>query len=164
MSSISSSNIISSSILRHDKKITSYKIALLRAINDVALTFPGLGTSDQPVLVPLRALAEFWIAYYWPFVDPNQPIWQGPRYARHQGLTNDMAFRSKLADSRRAWEQVWGLSSLPSDGYVVMNEMRVPRKRAQYPGKLQAVYNQAIGAISRTLEMPIRHAGPASPT
>jgi hypothetical protein len=35
MSSISSSNIISA-ILRHDKKITSYKIALLRAINDVA--------------------------------------------------------------------------------------------------------------------------------
>jgi hypothetical protein len=159
MSSISSSNIIST-ILRHDKKITSYKIALLRAINDVALAFPGLGTSDQPILVPLHALAEFWIAYYWPFVDPNQPIWQGPRYTRSQGLSNDMAFRSDLADLRRAWEQVWGLSSLPSDGYVVMNEMRAPRKRARYPGELQAAYDQAIGAISRTLEMPIRHAGP----
>jgi len=49
---------------------------------------------------------------------------------------------------------------LPSDGYVVMNEMRAPRKRAQYPGELQTAYDQAVGAVSQTLEMPIRHAGP----
>ncbi|MBN1922090.1 MAG: HIT family protein, partial [Anaerolineae bacterium] len=31
---------ILSTILRHDAKVTSYKIALLRAINDVALNYP----------------------------------------------------------------------------------------------------------------------------
>jgi hypothetical protein len=160
VSNRSSSNIIST-ILRHDTKVTSYKIALLRAINDVALSFPGLGQSSQPVLVPLRTLAEFWVAYYWPFVDPNQPIWQGPRSTRRQGVvTNDMAFRPELTDLRLAWERWWGVVSLPPDGYVIMNEMHVPRKRAQYSTELQEAYNRAIRAISRTLEMPIRHAGP----
>ena len=153
-----SSNIIST-ILRHDRKITSYKIALLRAINDVALSFPGLGQSGQAVLVPLRVLAEFWIAYYWPFVDPNQPIWQGARAVRREGLANDMAFRSELTELRRSWEGVWGLS-LPSDGYVVMSEMRVSRRREQLSAELRTAYKRAIGAISRALEMPIHHAGP----
>ena len=30
------------SFLKHDSKVTSYKIALLRSINDVVLTYPGL--------------------------------------------------------------------------------------------------------------------------
>jgi hypothetical protein len=156
---VQSSNIIST-ILRHDKKITSYKIALLRAINDVALSFPGLGQSDQAVLVPLRVLADFWVAYYWPFVDPNQPIWQGARAARREGLANDMIFRLELTQLRRRWEQAVGLPSLPSDGYVVVNEMRVPRRRDQHPVELRAAYKRAIRAISRALEMPICHAGP----
>ncbi len=33
---------ILSTILKHDKKQNSYKIALLRAINDVVLNFPDL--------------------------------------------------------------------------------------------------------------------------
>jgi hypothetical protein len=159
VSSISSSNVIST-ILRHDAKVTSYKIALLRAINDVALAFPGLGQTNQPVLLPLRILADFWIAYYWPFIDPNQPVWQGPRYKRQRGLTNDMAFRPEITNLRQAWEDWWGISSLPSDGYLVINEMRVPRKRALYPAHLQAAYDSAVRAICHTLEMPIRHAGP----
>jgi hypothetical protein len=158
MLSVSSSNVIST-ILRHDRKVTSYKIALLRAINDVALAFPGLGATRQPVLVPLAALAEFWIAYYWPFVDPEQPIWQGPRNRRQHGLNNDMAFRRELADLRSAWEEMWGLKTVPSDGYVVMNEMRIPRKRAKYAAEFQAMYDLTINTISRTIEYPIRYAG-----
>lgn len=71
-------NVIST-ILKHDNKQTSYKIALLRAINDIALSFPDLRSFDQDVAVPLKLLAQFWVAYYWPFVKPNQPILQGVR-------------------------------------------------------------------------------------
>jgi hypothetical protein len=63
-----------STILRHDAKVTSYKIALLRAINDVVLSFPDLRTYEQDVAAPLRLLAEFWVAYYWGFVQPVSPI------------------------------------------------------------------------------------------
>ncbi|MBW4462157.1 MAG: hypothetical protein KME47_18235 [Nodosilinea sp. WJT8-NPBG4] len=48
-----------STILKHDKKVTSYKIALLRAINDVVLTYPDLRTYEKDVAIPLKLLAEF---------------------------------------------------------------------------------------------------------
>jgi len=157
---VSSSSVIST-ILRHDVKITSYKIALLRAINDVVLAFPDVGKSNHPVAVPIRILAEFWVAYYWPFVRVNRPIWQGRRAVRLQGRANDMAFRAHLTNLRRIWESLWQVSSRSSDGFIVVNEMRVPRKRAQHPVHAQTAYDGAIAAIARTIEqMPIRHAGP----
>lgn len=76
MTVIASDKVIST-ILKHDSKVTSYKIALLRAINDVVLTFPDLRTYESDVAIPLKLLAKYWIAYYWPFVDPAQPIRQG---------------------------------------------------------------------------------------
>jgi hypothetical protein len=84
-------------ILRHDAKVTSYKLALIRAINDVVLSFPDAGAHDRPVAIPLRVLAEYWVAYYWPFVDPHTPISQGPHSLRNGVLANDMAFRPALA-------------------------------------------------------------------
>jgi hypothetical protein len=36
-------------ILRQDRKQNSYKVALIRAINDVVLSFPDAGTHDQPL-------------------------------------------------------------------------------------------------------------------
>src|SRR5687768_12213769 len=62
-----------STILKHDKKLTSYKLALLRSINDVVLSFPDLARDGRDVAVPLRSLAEFWVAYYRPFCDPAGP-------------------------------------------------------------------------------------------
>ncbi len=84
---------IISTILKHDKKVNTYKFALLRAINDVALSFPDLRSFDRDVAVPLKLLAQFWVAYYWPFVKPNQPILQGQRAILGDELRNDMAFR-----------------------------------------------------------------------
>jgi|GEM_PF-6640629 len=92
MTAITSDKVIST-ILKHDTKVTSYKIALLRAINDVVLTYPDLRTYQSDVAVPLKLLAEFWVAYYWSFVDPDSPIQQGQK-AKRQGQTiNDMAFK-----------------------------------------------------------------------
>ena len=58
----SSPNQIITSILKHDRKVNSYKIALVRAINDVALNFPDLAAAGQSVAVPLKLLAELWLA------------------------------------------------------------------------------------------------------
>lgn len=53
-----------STILKHDRKTNSYKIALLRAINDVALAFPDVGHAGYDIAIPLRLLAQHWVAYY----------------------------------------------------------------------------------------------------
>jgi hypothetical protein len=150
---------IISTILKHDAKVASYKIALLRSINDVVLSYPDLSTYNSDVVVPLRALAEYWVAYYWPFANPAGPIMQGPRAQRAGILRNDISFRSQLTQLRQAWEILSG-SAKPADGFWLINELRVPRKRASYPSALLKLYTRAVRSISKAIEMPIRHAGP----
>jgi len=72
------SHRVISTILRHDAKQTSYKSALLRALNG-EVAYPGLRFDGRDVPVPLRVLAESWVAYYWPFVASGEPIDQGVR-------------------------------------------------------------------------------------
>lgn len=149
-----------STILKHDAKVTSYKIALLRAINDIVLSFPDLQTFNQDVAIPLWALARFWIAYYWPFVEKSSPIMQGPRSMRDGKLTNDMSFRDEISAFRAEWEKTWQEISHPSDGFLAINELRIPRKRRTYPVALLKAYSSAVGSISEAIKMPVRHAGP----
>ena len=52
---------ILSTILRHDRKQNGYKIALIRAINDVALSYSFV-SADRHLAIPLRVLAHRWIA------------------------------------------------------------------------------------------------------
>ena len=159
MSLIAQDKVIST-ILKHDSKTTSYKIALLRAINDVVLTYPDLRTYRLPVAVPLKLLAKFWVAYYWPFVDSAAPIQQGQRATRDGKVRNDMAFRPTLSQLRAQWEQAVGGLKNPADGFFLINELKSLRKWQNYPSSLSEALSQAVSAISRTLEMPIRYAGP----
>lgn len=48
-----------STILKHDAKQTSYKIALLRAINDAVLAFHDLRYQTRDIAIPLVTLADF---------------------------------------------------------------------------------------------------------
>jgi hypothetical protein len=107
-------------ILRHDAKVTSYKLALFRAINDVELSFPDAGAHDRPVAIPLRVLAEYWVAYYWPFVNPLTPVSQGPHSLRNRVLANHMPFPPALAALWAAWEKVVGATARPSDGFFLI--------------------------------------------
>jgi hypothetical protein len=131
------------SILRFDTKVNSYKIALARALNDVVLSYPDLSGRSLDVSVPLRKLAEYWLAYYWPFVDPQDPIFQGPRATRRGVLANDMSFRPALTGLRSAWTEHFG-SARPSDGFLLVAELRVPRIAASYPPQLQRAYRVAL--------------------
>jgi hypothetical protein len=152
-------------ILKHDKKTTSYKIALLRAINDVVLSFPdvaetGLESSKyQSIALPLRMLAEFWVAYYWVFTDPQAPIQQGQISMREGMRRNDVSFRPALEELRFEWEKVSGTPSLASDGFFLLSEFKTPRRRLSYPLALQAAHQKAVRSCMDALQQPIRYAG-----
>ncbi|MBW4549063.1 MAG: hypothetical protein KME25_32360 [Symplocastrum torsivum CPER-KK1] len=145
---------IISTILKHDKKVTSYKFALLRAINDVALNFPDLRNFGQDVAVPLKVLAQFWVAYYWPFADANNPIIQ-----RRGG--GSIAFHLELTELRSLWQQELKTISEPSDGFLLSNELRIPRRRALYSPQLLSIYQDVLEKIEKAMvNGPICHAGP----
>lgn len=149
-----------STILRHDRKQNTYKIALLRAINDVVLGFPDLRLAGRGVAVPLRTLAARWIAYFWPFADPTAPVWQGQRGTRGGVRTNDVAFRPHLEALCAVWEASNGPAS-PADGFFLVDALRVPRRRAQFAPALIAAYESAIRQIADTIgKNPVRYAGP----
>ena len=126
----------------------------------MVLTYPDLRTYQLPVAVPLKQLAKFWVAYYWPFVDPALSIQQGQRAMRDGTVRNDMALRPALSALRVQWEQAIGGLKSPADGFFLINELQSTRKWQNYPDSLTKALSQAVGAISRTLEMPIRYAGP----
>ena len=151
------------SILRFDKKVNSYKLALVRALNDVVLSYPDLYGTGLDVCVPLRKLAEYWLAYYWPFADPQDPVMQGPQAMRGGVLGNDMSFRPALTSLRSAWMEHFGTAH-PSDGFLLVAELRVPRIAAGYPPQLQRAYRIALTAVTKALAQPIRYAGPGGET
>lgn len=146
-------------ILRHDRKVTSYKLALIRSINDVAGSFPALAQlGDRArVAIPLRMLAEWWVAYYWPFAGGAYPLLQGAV----AGGKQDISFRPALAELRSALEGAFGAAIAPADGFYLRSELRIARRRALYGERVLAAYEAALRAIMRALEMPIRYAGPA---
>ncbi|WP_027482366.1 HNH endonuclease domain-containing protein [Deinococcus pimensis] len=146
------------SILRHDAKLSTYKIALVRALGDVRLSYLDV-RGEEGVAVPLRLLAEFWLAYYWPFMDDVQPVWQGPRTFCDGVWRNDVSFRPALTQLRNLWRELYGPDT-SADGFTVIHEMRTPRRRASYPSVLREAYGRAITALSDALRQPIRYAGP----
>lgn len=144
--------------MRHDRKVTSYKIALLRALNDVVLAYPDLRFDGRAVAVPLRVLAEAWIAYYWAFVDPTAPVAQGPRSTRDAHLRHDLGFRPHLTELRRAWEGLYGPSGA-AGGWTLTEQFRLPRKRDAYPAELRKRYRDTVAKVATALRQPIRYAG-----
>lgn len=148
-------------IIKHDAKITTYKFALLRAINDIVVAFPDVPDLGRDVAIPLRMIAQYWVAYYWPFMDSEHPIYQGQRAKLKDTLRNDMAFRPVLTALRSEWETTIGGSTKPADGFFLINELRLERRRESYPSSLFRSFRKAVTKISYTVQMPIRYAGPA---
>lgn len=153
------SHRIISTILRHDSKQTSYKIALLRALNDVVLAYPDVGRDGRDVAVPPRSLAEAWVAYYWPFVAEDAPILQGVPSLLHERPRQDVGFRAHLTGLRRAWEEIYGPSGA-AGGWHLVEHLRVERKRAGYPASLRQRYRGTLTRIATALRQPMRYAGP----
>lgn len=142
-------------ILRHDRKVASYKIALIRSINDVVIGFPHIRKDSTPIAIPLRTLARFWVAYYWPFVNSSQGILQG----QHSSGKEDISFRPALVHLREEWEKIAG-PSRPSDGYFLVGEFLSETRMRAYPLALKVAFSAAVNAITTAIQQPIRYAGP----
>jgi len=105
------------------------------------------------VAVPLKVLAQFWVAYYWAFADANNPIIQ-----RRSG--GNIAFHLELTKLRSLWQRELKTVSRPSDGFFLINELRIPRRRALYSPQLLRIYQDVLDKIEKAMvNGPISHAG-----
>jgi len=142
---------IITNILKHESKRTTYKFALVRAINDLALQYPHHPLIPSPVAIPLWMLARLWFAYFWPFVDPAMPIRQG-----HD--QTDMAFREDLTYFRQQWQLANGEDS-SAEGYYVTHVMATSRHTQHCPLELEELYQTCLRKLIKSLHQPIRFAG-----
>lgn len=145
---------ILATLLRHEAKSNSYKFALVRALNDLVLLYPG--PSDQGVIVPLRLVAERWLVSYWAFVG-DAPIYQGARARRATGPGQDLSFRAALTALRGAWEEWTGTRSGPADGALLLAAFQVGRGSLSEP--LQRLTQATISVIAQAVRQPVRYAG-----
>ena len=94
-------------IINRDKKTATYKLALLRALCDIAQTAAHhvRWHGNDTVSVPLGLIAERWLYYYWPLVDAD--ITQ----IRGQGKKKPEAFRADMNELLCAFRNVGGLDA-----------------------------------------------------
>lgn len=87
------------SIINRDRKVATYKFALLRALAEIVQTAPGLVSRNMngTISIPMHAVSDLWIQYYWPFVEDERQIPQtfGKGQIAFYGQLHEMAERFK---------------------------------------------------------------------
>ncbi|WP_151671690.1 methyltransferase domain-containing protein [Nitrincola schmidtii] len=139
------------SVLRNDRKVATYKLALMRAFCDLAdqdeRTVSWLTTTE--VGIPIQHIVMSWLRYYWSFCDGRQLI---PQNNAEANSGKPIAFRSALTTLRTEAEKIYGnhTSSLA----LLMLDI----KRGKVPHPLINLLKQAKAVIQRTIvEGPIKY-------
>jgi SAM-dependent methyltransferase/SOS-response transcriptional repressor LexA len=133
-------------ILNRDQKVATYKLALFRAMSEIAQTQSHLArfTRDGKVSIPNQVIAEKWLLYYWPIFASQSIIRQGT-----SSPGADVAIRPGMERLIAHYATRGGLAAF----YVEWRSGRmnlVARRLA----------SQALAKLKNTIwDMPVRHAG-----
>lgn len=97
------------SVLNKDNKVATYKLALFRSLADIAVTNYKMAdwAHDGRVKLPIIALAEKWVEYYWPIIEAEQFI--------PQTTGREIAFRKQLEALVDYYRSRGGLSAYTLD-------------------------------------------------
>ena len=136
------------SIINRDTKFATYKLALLRSLCDIAQYESGVAEwlTDGSVGVPINAIAERWIEYYWPIVESKVFIPQSG--ADKPDSAKPITFRKSLNELISFYRAAGGLAGFTAD---------------RSAGSLQAFslgpYNGALSKVKAAIKQPVRYAG-----
>jgi SAM-dependent methyltransferase len=138
------------SIINADRKVATYKLALVRALCDIAMTSWAVARWEPggTVSVPLGAVSEKWQQYYWPLLEGDQVI---PQINAESEGGKPIAFRQKLGELIKECRRAGGLSAF---------------SRMQAEGTLPAaaarLSREAVRVIGSTIvKGPVKYAGGA---
>ena len=137
------------SILNRDKKDATYKLALFRALAEIAQTQNHLAayTPEGKVKIPVQSIADKWMLYYWPIFESEMFICQ--RTGEVRGAANGVAIRRPLEALIEIFRATGGMSGFHT---------------ALFSGKLtsdaKVLWQAARAKFQQTIwNMPVRHAG-----
>ncbi len=131
-------------ILAQDRKVATYKLALVRALCAVSRTQAHVVRwGDGVVYVPLWPLAVRWLVYYWPFVNP---AFVAQIRGEHPYSAKPIAFRGALRDLA---------AHFGHDGlYAVLRD--IDEQPMRYRGVLKKIADTIRAG-------PVTHAGTGGP-
>jgi hypothetical protein len=140
-------------VLNRDRKVATYKLALFRALCDIAQTNFHLAEwlPDGRVSVPVHDIAERWIYYYWPLFEDCAffiPQIRGEKAGGHLRI----GFRRQLEELITAFNRSGGL-----DAFAIA--LRNDSLNEQQRELVKAAFDKLIPVIK---EGPVTHAGRSS--
>lgn len=102
-------------VLNRDRKVATYKLALLRGLCDLAAADDHLvdWSHPQEVGIPLDNLAERWLFYYWPLFSSPEFIPQ--IQAENSNSTRPVKFRPSLTQLIAHYRTLGGLDAFAID-------------------------------------------------
>jgi SAM-dependent methyltransferase len=142
-------------ILNRDKKEATYKLALFRALAELALKEPRCvrWRAEGMVGVPLRRIAEKWFRYYWPIFASERFVPQSR--SEGAGSAKQLKFRSAMSALMAPYQgegMHGGLCAWQQD--VAGHRLRADQAQA-----LEACLRVIEAAVR---EGPVRHSGLSS--
>jgi len=138
------------SVLRNDRKTTTYKLALLRAFCDIA------ELDDQAVewlpsgmvALPIQSVAECWLHYYWPLVAAPDLIPQNNSEGKNGG--NPIAFKKELSELIALAEDYYGFG----EGRLskqLLTAFNLDWKKQRLPRELSSQLSKTLTKIANTI-------------
>jgi SAM-dependent methyltransferase/SOS-response transcriptional repressor LexA len=137
------------SILSRDKKDATYKLALFRALAEIAQTQHHLAvfTDKGKVKIPVQAIADKWLLYYWPIFESDLFICQ--RTGEQRDAANGVAIRRPLLALIDCFRSSGGMSGF----HAGLNSGKLSQEA-------EKLWKQARSKFQNTIHtMPVRHAG-----
>ncbi len=137
------------SILSRDKKDATYKLALFRALAEIAQTQHHLAayTHDGKVKIPVQAIADKWLLYYWPIFESEHFICQ--RTGEKRGAVNGVAIRPPLEALIECFRSSGGMSGF----HAGLNSGKLSQQAEKLWKKARSKFQDTIW------NKPVRHAG-----
>ena len=139
-------------ILNRDKKEATYKLALFRALAELATQEPRCAAwrMDGRVGVPVRRVAEKWLMYYW-------PIFASPRFIPQSqnegaGATKPLMFRRPMTDFMAQYQSRGEHGGLTS--------WQLDRQAGRLTSKARADLDRVLKSLVKAIRQgPVRYAG-----
>lgn len=141
------------SVLSKDKKVATYKLALFRALSDLAMTNYNLAAwkMNGAVEIPVENIAEKWIEYYWPIFESEKFI---PQIQKESDNGKPIAFRELLTNLIKVSKLNGGMSGFSN---FILNY-----RNNKLESSTKVLHRRLLSKIKRTIiEGPIKHAGGA---
>jgi len=141
-------------VLSRDKKTATYKLALFRALSEIAITEYNQASwlSDGHVAIPLDVVAEKWLYYYWPLIESAEFIPQIRGEA--SSCKKPLAFRRHLEELVNNYRMQGGMARFVLD-----------YRSDTLPLKVNSVMRETLRNIGNTIvKGPVKYAGGALET